>query len=114
MQSNGTHTDLVTNGDGVVDWSELAPRVLYPTKMLVIEAIQWIGRPMAANELEEVFDGAFSLSAISYHMRSLAKRKILVLFEKRQVRGAWEKLYFFDPAVICDEMLSSQGKSQSK
>jgi hypothetical protein len=103
MQSNDTHSDLVANGNGIVNWSELAPRVLYPTKMFVIEAIQWIGRPMAANELEEVFDGAFSLSVISYHMRTLAELDILALYRKRRVRGAWEKFYFFAPAVICAE-----------
>jgi hypothetical protein len=114
MQSKDTQTDSVANGDGIVNWSELAPRVLYPTKTLIIEAMQWIGRPMAANELEEVFEGAFSLSAISYHMTTLAERGILALDRKQRVRGAWEKFYFFAPAVICDVTLSSQGKSQNK
>lgn len=97
-----THPSVSFNGGGPLDWSALVPRLVYPTKMLIIEAIRWIGRPMSASELERVFDGAFSLSAISYHMKTLAELDILDLDRKRRVRGAWEKFYFFTPAVICD------------
>jgi len=102
MNTEDTHSALIANGAGILDWSALAPRVLYPTKVLVIEAIRWIGRPVSAKELERAFDGAFSLSAISYHMKTLADLSILGLYRKRRVRGAWEKFYFFTPDVICD------------
>jgi DNA-binding transcriptional ArsR family regulator len=102
MNKEDTHSDLIATGDGILDWGALAPRVLYPTKVLIIEAIRMIGQPVSANELERAFDGAFSLSALSYHIKTLADLNILALYRKRQVRGAWEKFYFFTPDVICD------------
>lgn len=99
MQDERTPSHLDSNGDGTVDWNALVPRVVYPTKVLVIEAIRWIGRPMSASELAHVFGGAFSLPAISYHMKTLADLGVLTLDRKKRVRGAWEKFYFFTSAV---------------
>jgi hypothetical protein len=55
-----------------VDWAMLDPRLIHPTKVLIVEAMLWIGRPLSAAELEEIFDGALGASTIDYHLRSLA------------------------------------------
>lgn len=44
---------------------------VHPTKVLVIEALLWIDRPLSAADLEKVFDGTVDRSAISYHLKSL-------------------------------------------
>jgi hypothetical protein len=59
-------------GGEPVDWTTFVPGLIHPTKVLVIEATLWIGRPLSASELEKVFDNTLGVSTISYHLRSLA------------------------------------------
>ena len=95
------------NADSVVNWIALVSRVIYPIKVLIIEAIRWIDRPMSATELELVFGETMSLSNISHHVTTLAELGILKQVRKRRVRGAWEKFYFFTDAVRCHVKASS-------
>ena len=82
-----------------LDWSALVPRLVHPTKVAVIEAMNWIGRPLSATELESSFGGALSQSILSYHVNSLAKAGALALIDKQRVRGAWENFYYFTEAI---------------
>lgn len=61
----------MTGGGETLDWCVLVPRLVHPTKVLVIEAMLWLG-PISASELKEVFEGNPDTSAISYHLNSLA------------------------------------------
>ena len=88
-----------SSGDGVVDWTALVPRMIFPTKLLIIEALQRIDRPMSAVEFEHVFDKSLGLSTISYHLTTLAKLGVLREVRKRKVRGTQERFYFFTAAV---------------
>ena len=81
------------DGDGQVDWAALVPFAVHPTKVLVIEAMRWIDRPLSASELENVFDRKLSTSAISYHVVTLARWGVLKPAGKQKVRGAWKRLY---------------------
>jgi DNA-binding transcriptional ArsR family regulator len=86
------------SGDLVdVTWDALIGPLVHPTKVSIIEAMLWIDRPISARELERVFEErpGLSMSAVSYHMTSLATLGVLTLVEKRRVRGAWQKFYFF-------------------
>lgn len=80
-------------GDDPVDWVALAPRLIHPTKVMVIEAMLWIDRPLSASELENVFVGALSVSTISYHVKTLAGLGVLDRTAKVEVRGAWKRVY---------------------
>jgi hypothetical protein len=82
-----------------LDWTALVALFAHPTKVLVIEAMRWIDRPLSASELVHVFDGALSLSVVSYHVTTLANWGILTRVETQQVRGAWKHLYVFTAAV---------------
>jgi DNA-binding transcriptional regulator GbsR (MarR family) len=88
------------SGGEALDWGALVSRLVYPTKVWIIEAMRWIDEPLSASELEEVFDGALSISAISYHVTTLAKVGVLKQTDKRRVRGAWKTLYYFSPTVL--------------
>lgn len=81
------------------DWDALIPHAINPTKVLIIEAMQWIGRPLSASDLERVFDGKIGLSAVSYHLKSLRKWEAVRRVRKRQVRGAVESHYFFTEEI---------------
>jgi hypothetical protein len=87
------------NGDGQLDWGALLSRSIHPTRLWIIEALRIIDRPLSASELERVFDGKQSTSAISYHMNTLAKIGIVKLADMQQVRGTWKRLYVFTSAV---------------
>ena len=80
------------------DWDALIPHAINPTKILIIEAMQWIERPLSASDLQRVFDGRIGLSTVSYHLKSLGKWRVVRRVRKRQVRGAMESHYFFTDA----------------
>jgi hypothetical protein len=79
------------------DWLALVPLVAHPTKVAVIEALTWIGRPLSASLLREVFDREWSLSSVSYHVTTLADFGVLAKVGERPARGAMERFYFFTP-----------------
>jgi len=81
------------------DWDALIPYAVHPRKVLIIEAMQWIGQPLSASDLEQVFDGEIGLSAISYHLKSLKRWRAVKRVRKRQVRGTVESHYFFTEAI---------------
>jgi hypothetical protein len=87
----------VSEEQGRVGWCALIGPLIHPTKVLIIETLLWIDRPMSASEFEKVFGGAPNLGVTSYHLRSLASLGVLERVGKRRVRGAWEKFYFFAP-----------------
>jgi len=81
-----------------VDWSVLIPYLVHPTKVIVIEAMLWIERPMSATELEKVSGGTPVLSAFSYHLKQLAEISVLEMVEKRKarkVRGGRKETFFY-------------------
>ncbi len=89
----GPGGEAAISGDGPVDWAALVPLAVHPTKVLVIEAMRWIDRPLSASELEQVFDATLSTSAISYHVVTLARWGVLKRVGKQKVRGTWKRLY---------------------
>jgi hypothetical protein len=87
------------NGEEQLDWGALLSRSVHPTRLWIIEAMRVIDRPLSASELEDVFGGKPSTSAISYHLNTLAKIGIVKQVEMQQVRGAWKRLYEFTDAI---------------
>jgi hypothetical protein len=87
------------SGTEQLDWGALLSRSIHPTRLWIIEALRIIDRALSASELERVFDGKQSTSAISYHMNTLAKIGIIELADMQQVRGTWKRLYVFTTAV---------------
>jgi DNA-binding transcriptional ArsR family regulator len=96
----------VVSGDGPVDWAVLIPRLVHPTKVLVIEAMLWIDRPMSAVEFARIFDTTVTLSSVSYHVKKLADDGVLEPVLSRKRRGAIETYFYFAVSVIqCDPTL---------
>jgi DNA-binding transcriptional ArsR family regulator len=75
------------------DWGALAPRLIHPMKVAIIEAIDCIGEPLSATDLRKVFDERFNLQAICYHLGKLAEAEVIEKVRQRQVRGALERFY---------------------
>lgn len=82
-------------GDEPFDWDVLVP-FMHPTKVLVMEALAYIGEPLSSTDLTKVLRGAkLTLSNISYHVGVLAKAEVLTLISQRRVRGSIETFYYF-------------------
>jgi DNA-binding transcriptional ArsR family regulator len=82
------------SGAAAVNWDGLLTNLLHPTQFQIIEAMDWIDRPVSASQLVRVFDrDPQDLSTLSYHLRRLATLKIVRLDSIRRVRGAKERLY---------------------
>lgn len=82
----------------VVDWSELVPKLVHPTKVIILEAMSRIGRPMSASELEKVADGSTALNSFSYHLDRLFKVGALAVVGKVKARrssSAKKETFFF-------------------
>jgi hypothetical protein len=83
------------------DWSLLVPRTIHPLKVAIIEAMEWIGQPLAPSELvylvDELDNEKFGLSHVSYHMAKLRELGALKVVQTEPVRGAQKHFYWFPP-----------------
>lgn len=87
---------MTTKGDERFDWGSLVPRIVHPLKVVSIEALQWIGRPLSASDLTKIIDNErYGVANISYHLNKLAEVEAIEVVSERQKRGAIEKFYFF-------------------
>lgn len=90
------------NGDGrILNWSALVPRTVHPVQVAIIEAMEWIGEPVSATELRDMFQEpeVHYLSLIAYHMGKLADLGAVEKVGHRPVRGARETFYFLAPRM---------------
>jgi hypothetical protein len=79
------------------DWEGLVPLVVHPVKVAIIEAIEWIDRPLSASELTKIIgDPKFGLSHVAYHLKSLGEIGVLKVVSRQKVRGSVEKFFSFD------------------
>jgi hypothetical protein len=88
------------NGDGpALDWAGLVPLTVHPVKVSIIEAMEWVGEPVSATELKDMFEEpeGHYLSLVSYHMGKLVELGVVQKTGHRPVRGARETFYFLKP-----------------
>lgn len=77
-----------------VDWIALVASTIHPTKVLILEAVEWIGEPVSPWMLaRDVFEGEVKKGDAAYHLRGLAEMGALEKVDERQVRGAVEKFW---------------------
>ncbi|HEV7563411.1 MAG TPA: hypothetical protein VGO24_07900 [Solirubrobacterales bacterium] len=75
------------------DWAALVPSLVHPTRVAMVEAMSWIGRPLSPTDLTHILDNEFTVSYLSYHVRELRKMEVMEKVSSRQVRGATESFY---------------------
>jgi hypothetical protein len=74
----------------------LAPLLLHPMQVAAIEAMRWIDEPFSSVDLDRMHDDPPGVSAIAYHLRSLAfDLPVLRIYEEETIRGSTRKIYFF-------------------
>ncbi len=65
-----------------VDWSALATVYIHPVKIQIIEALERLDVPMSPSDLQREFRGSPSVSAIDYHLKSLAHSGVVEALER--------------------------------
>ncbi|HWO84691.1 MAG TPA: helix-turn-helix domain-containing protein, partial [Solirubrobacterales bacterium] len=55
------------------DWEALVALLVHPVKVAIIEAMDWIGEPLSATDLDRLLTGQVGVSLISYHLRKLVE-----------------------------------------
>lgn len=95
-------------------WEALVPRLLHPIKLLVLEALLWVGEPMSATGLAAmVGDPRYYGGMFSYHLREMAEEGVVVQTSTRSVRGA-EELFFYFPSAEEGSGRSSAGAGATR
>jgi predicted ArsR family transcriptional regulator len=75
-------------------WEALVPVALAETRVAILEALEWIGRPLSATDLSKAFgDPAIACSHTYYHLTALAKAGVVEVKRSRKVRGSTEWFY---------------------
>jgi hypothetical protein len=60
------------NDDWEEFWSALPEKVLHPVRVPIVEALWWIGEPLSAIGLVDVFDGFLNMWETAHHLGVLA------------------------------------------
>lgn len=94
-----------------LNWDGLVPVIIHPIQVAILEAMAWLERPVSSKQLERMFEEPTKhyLSAVSYHMRSLAKRGAVEETGRRPIRGVRENCYFLAPAMFVKAKAQSNG-----
>ncbi|HEY5054412.1 MAG TPA: hypothetical protein VII45_13495 [Solirubrobacterales bacterium] len=95
------------------DWGTLVPLFAHPTKVALIEAMVFIGRPLSASGSMHMFDCKWNLSCVSYHMTSLAKAGVLTKVGEQRRRGAMESYYYFPPEPYFPAEEGNEGEKRA-
>lgn len=75
------------------DWEALVALLVHPVKVSIIEAMDWVGEPLSATDLDRILKGQVGVSLISYHLRKLVELGVLQPVRKETVRGAVQTFY---------------------
>lgn len=89
--------DMSGAGDERFRWDALVSRVLHPVQVVVIEALLYIGLPLAPSEIARMTGGYHNLQDVGYHVRILVELGILELIDTEPIRGATKHYYVLAP-----------------
>ena len=75
-------------------WGTLVPYLVHPTKVAIIEAMEWWAVPLSPSEPDRLFDEQFGpLSTVSYHMQALVKVGAVQKVRQHSVQRALQTFY---------------------
>jgi hypothetical protein len=89
--------DVGGPGDERFPWASLVSRVLHPIQVLVVEALAWVGDPLAPSDIARFSNGKYNPSIVGYHVRALEKLGVVELLDTEPVRGATRHNYVLSP-----------------
>lgn len=78
-------------GERSSGWDALAPAIVHPLGVAIVEALSWLERPLSAPQLTRlVDDGRFGLSRVAYQLIRLADAGMLERVGGRPADGSVE------------------------
>jgi hypothetical protein len=75
------------------NWGALVSRLVHPSKVAIIEAMDWLGVPLSPRELDLMLDEQVGVSNVSYHMKTLAEAGAMEVVRRQAVRGTTQTFY---------------------
>lgn len=78
---------------GAANWVTALFALLHPAQVAIVEAHLWIGRPLSARALYEIFFPEWPPNTASYHVRRLATAGVLEELYATPGRGGVERHY---------------------
>ena len=94
--------DVKGPGDEQFNWDLLVSRIVHPIQVVTIEALNWIGLPLAPTDLVEMFEHRpYTSSHIGYHFVALSERNVIELVDTAAVRGATKHFYVLAAEYRC-------------
>lgn len=85
-------------GGKQVGWDLHVPRLVNPTKVIIIESMLWIERPLSATEFERMSARDPDVRTFSYHLKNLERLGVLEVTEKRKAyrsRSSRKETFFY-------------------
>ncbi|MEX0973271.1 MAG: hypothetical protein WDZ46_08470 [Solirubrobacterales bacterium] len=74
-------------------WGHLSAHLLHPLQVEIVEALEWIDRPVSCSDLGHIFGAEQQLTHIAYHVRRLARLQVLQCVNEDRVRGVVKSSY---------------------
>jgi hypothetical protein len=82
----------------LVSWQLLIPMLVHPVKVMAIEAMLRLKRPLSATELEKVASGTVLNNVFSYHLARLVDSGVLEVVGEKKVKkgpGGKKERFFY-------------------
>jgi hypothetical protein len=78
-------------------WQELAPRLIHPTQIKLIESLRWIGTPLSVSEFYAVLEPSeTSVDYVRYHLNALCRAGVFIEVPNRTTLYSEERRYSFN------------------
>jgi hypothetical protein len=74
-------------------WAALVARVLHPVDVQIVEAFRWIGEPLSAGDLAQIFDEELPWILLGRHLRRLERLAAVELEETPTTRNIMDIRY---------------------
>jgi hypothetical protein len=75
------------------DWASIAPRLLAPAYVWIVEGLRWIDQPLTAVEIARVIDRPRAAAALQFNLRQLMAAGGIEVAKTRRVRGVTVRSY---------------------
>ena len=89
--------ELAGTGGEQFDWNLLVPWLVHPVKVLIVEALWWIGEPVSPTDLTRMLGSAdrdaFTLSLVAYHAKRLSEGGVLAVARRTETGRNLETFY---------------------
>jgi hypothetical protein len=80
-------------GERPLDWDSLAPLLVHPLAVAILEAVEWIDQPLSASLIARMCEEERSVSEAAYRLCELADSGALELAYECLLPGSFERFY---------------------